>query len=100
MSLSDKYVLAVRKICSQHGVKKLYVFGSVLNDKFNTDSDIDFIVDFEPLDIDRYADNFFSLKAALEDALDRKIDLLEEQAIRNPYFKQVVESQRQLVYGH
>ena len=34
----------VMSICKQHRVKQLYAFGSVCTDKFNNDSDIDFII--------------------------------------------------------
>jgi len=81
-------------------VKQLYAFGSVLTDKFNTNSDIDLIVDFLQLDLLEYADNYFDLKFALEKVFKRKIDLLEEKAIRNPFFKQAIKEQRQLLYGN
>ncbi|HXI00185.1 MAG TPA: HepT-like ribonuclease domain-containing protein [Sphingobacteriaceae bacterium] len=47
----------------------MYALGSVLTDKFNTESDIDLLVDFETLDVLEYADNYFDLKFALQDAL-------------------------------
>jgi predicted nucleotidyltransferase len=99
MTLIDKHTGEIRKLCSQYKVRKLYAFGSVLTDEFNAGSDVDFIVDFEPQDSSHYADNYFNLKFALEDTLNRKIDLLEEKAIKNPYFKQAIQNQRQLLYG-
>ena len=100
MKFIEQYANDIHRLCSQHKVKRLYAFGSVLNDNFNKASDIDFIVDFEPLEVNQYADNQFNLKFALEDMLHRSVDLLEEKAIKNPYFKQAVENQRQLIYGH
>jgi hypothetical protein len=99
MSFIDQYTYIIQQLCAKHKVKKLYAFGSVLTDEYRNDSDVDFIVDFEPLDLNQYADNYFSLKFALEDTLRRPIDLLEEKAIKNPYFKKAVENQRQLIYG-
>jgi predicted nucleotidyltransferase len=90
----------IKRLCYQHKVSKLYAFGSILTDHFNKDSDIDFIVDFQPLDIVQYADNYYDLKFSLENVLHRSVDLLEEKAIRNPYFQQVVNNKRQLVYEH
>jgi len=87
------------RLCRQHKVKTLYVFGSVLTENFNSQSDIDFIVDFSNVSIEEYADNYFDFKFSLQDTLNRDIDLLEEQAIKNPYFRQVVSQQKQLVYG-
>jgi predicted nucleotidyltransferase len=77
----------------------LYAFGSVLTDKFREDSDVDLIVDFANVALEDYADNYFDLKFSLQDILKRPVDLLEENAIKNPYFKQAVKQQRQLVYG-
>jgi len=70
------------------------------SDGITDKSDVDFIVDFDAIDIKKYADNYFSFKFSLQDILKRHIDLIEEKAIRNPYFKQVVNKQRKLVYGH
>jgi len=96
----EKYTHDIKQLCKLHKVKRLYAFGSVFTKQFSPGSDIDFIVDFEPLDIQLYADNYYDLKFSLENILDRSIDLLEEKAIKNPYFLQVVNNQRQLVYGH
>lgn len=95
-----EYSKEIQKLCIRHNVKRLYAFGSVLTDRFNETSDIDLIVDFEPIDISEYADNYYDFKFSLEDILHKPIDLLEEKAIKNPYFRQVVNKQRQLIYGH
>ncbi len=94
------YKSDIEELCKKHKVKRLYVFGSALTEKFNEKSDIDLIVDFDLIDLHTYADNYFDLKFSLQSIFHRTIDLLEEQAIKNPYFKKVVTDQRQLVYGH
>ena len=99
MNRLDKYTSEIIKLCESHKVKSLYAFGSILNDTFNDKSDIDLIVDFQQIDVLEYADNYFDLKFSLEEILKRSIDLLEERAIKNPYFRQAVNQQRQLVYG-
>ena len=78
----------------------LYAFGSILTEAFNDASDIDLIVDFEPIDLLLYVDNYYDLKYSLQDVLQRPVDLLEEKAIKNPYFQQVVNNKKQLVYKH
>ena len=83
-----------------HKVRRLYAFGSAVTGQFKPDSDIDLIVDFEPMEVKEYADNYFDFKFALEDTLHRSVDLLEEQALKNPYFQKAVENQRRLIYGH
>ena len=96
----EQYSEAINELCGHHKVKRLYAFGSVLTDQFNDDSDIDLIVDFDPIDVAGYADNYFDLKFSLQDIFKRRVDLLEEKAIKNPYFKQAIDQTRQLVYGH
>lgn len=96
----QKYLKDISRLCREHKVRKLYAFGSVLTDRFSEKSDIDLIVDFEPIDLLQYADNYYDLKFSLEDILHRSIDLLEEKAIKNPYFQEAVNDKRQLVYEH
>ena len=89
----------IAKLCKSHRVSKLFVFGSVLKVSFSEDSDIDLIVDFDHVSLEDYADNYFDLKEQLESIFNRPIDLLEEQAIRNPYFKNEIDKEKQLIYG-
>ena len=71
-----------------------------MTDRFNNESDIDLIVDFSNIDVEDYADNYFDFKFSLQEILNRTIDLLEEKAIKNPYFKQSVTKQRQLIFAN
>ena len=80
-------------------VKRLFAFGSVLTNRFTDKSDIDLVVDFDKEKVDDYFSNFFDLKYALEKLLGRKVDLLEEQAIRNPYLKEDIDMTKKLIYG-
>lgn len=99
MNILDKYTRDIKILCASHKVRKLYAFGSVLTDKFNDQSDVDLIVDFENLDIADYADNYFDFKFSLQDILKRQVDLLEEKAIKNPYFREALNNKRRLIYG-
>ena len=100
MNLLDKHIVDIKKLCSHYKVKELYAFGSVLTNEFNNESDVDLVVDFDPIDTALYADNYYDFKFSLQNILERPIDLLEEKAIKNPYFKQTLNQQRQLIYGH
>ena len=77
----------------------MYLFGSALTNRFNSDSDIDLLVDFKKEEISDYFDNFFELKYALEALLGRSVDLVEEKNVRNPYFKKSIDSSKALIYG-
>ncbi|MBC3786669.1 nucleotidyltransferase family protein [Spirosoma utsteinense] len=99
MNRLTTYTPDIVRLCKIHKVKSLYAFGSVLTNEYDGDSDIDLIVEFAPIDVAEYADNYFDFKFSLQDILKRPIDLLEEKAIKNPYFRQSLNQQRQLVYG-
>jgi predicted nucleotidyltransferase len=86
-------------LCKIHKVKSLYAFGSVLTDKFNNQSDVDLVVDFEQMDVLDYGDNYYELKFSLENILKRNIDLLEQKAIKNPYFIKNLNQNKKLIYG-
>ena len=99
MNIINQNINLIQKLCQSHKVKSLYAFGSVLTDKFNDKSDIDLIVDFTNIELLDYADNYFDLKFSLEETFKRPVDLLEEKAIKNPYFRKSVEQNRKLIYG-
>jgi len=99
MELLDKNMEQLSKLCTQYKVLKLYVFGSALNEKFRLDSDIDFLVTFKSVELTDFADNYFDFKFSLEDLFNRKIDLLEEKAIKNPFLKQSIGKSKELIYG-
>ena len=99
MNRLETFTPDIIKLCKTHKVKSLYAFGSVLTEHFTKESDIDLIVDFSNIPVEDYADNYFDFKFSLQDILKRPVDLLEEKAIKNPYFKKSVNQQRQLVYG-
>lgn len=99
MNIVYQNIDQISDLCAKHRVAKLFVFGSVLSEKFKSDSDIDLIVDFKDIDIYDYADNYFNLKFALEKIFNRPVDLLEEKAINNPYLKKSIDSSKQLLYG-
>ncbi len=93
------HIPQIQKLCKQHHVDRLYAFGSVLTERFSEDSDVDLIVNFTQMPLEDYADNYFDLKFSLQDMLNRPVDLLEGQALKNPYFIKEVDAKKQLIYG-
>lgn len=65
----------IEQFCQRHNIRKLSLFGSVLRDDFTGESDIDFLVEFEP----GKTPGFFkivSMEMELSELLEgRKIDL-------------------------
>jgi len=99
MNIVEKNIDKIHELCLKHKVANLFVFGSVLTNRFKESSDIDFIVDFKDVDLYEYADNYFDFKFSLEEIFKRDIDLLEDKAIRNPYLRKTIDSSKQLIYG-
>ncbi|MEY1640556.1 nucleotidyltransferase family protein [Tenuifilum osseticum] len=99
MNPIERSIDKIRDLCLKHKVKRLFVFGSILTNRFKKNSDIDLVVDFQDVDLYEYADNYFDLKESLEKLLNRNVDLLEGKAIKNPYLKQTIDSSKQLIYG-
>jgi predicted nucleotidyltransferase len=99
MGIVERNINKIRDLCIQYKVASLFVFGSVLTDKFKNESDVDLLVDFKDVDLYDYADNYFNLKTSLENLFKRKVDLLELKALKNPYLKSSIDSSKQLIYG-
>ena len=89
----------IKKLCDLYGVRTLFAFGSITTNKYQPNSDIDLVVYIDSSDPIIYSDNYFSLKFQLEQLLNRKIDLLEDKAIRNPYLKKQIDQTKVLIYG-
>jgi predicted nucleotidyltransferase len=99
MNLINQHINQISLLCRKHKVKELYAFGSVLDEKkFNKESDVDLLVDFENVPLLEYADNFFDLADELESVLKRKVDLLTIKSLTNKYFIENVNSTKKIVY--
>jgi hypothetical protein len=84
------------ELCRQHHVRRLSVFGSAVRDDFDPErSDVDFLVEFEPsLEVISYAENYFSLIRSLETLVSRRIDLITDKYVKNPYLRRAIEAER------
>ncbi|MBA4106957.1 MAG: hypothetical protein C0485_14500 [Pirellula sp.] len=90
---------AILQLCRQYRVKRLELFGSAATGKFGADSDLDFVVDFHPQSPADRADAYFGLLADLQDLFQREIDLVEQDAISNPYLKRSIEAAHTVLYA-
>lgn len=94
----DAYRAQLTVLCQKHNVKALYLFGSANKHAYNFQSDIDLLVQFNPIDLSGYFSNYMNFKSALEAFFQREVDLVENQAIRNPVFRRVVNRERTLLF--
>ena len=93
----------IAALCKKYRVVKLWIFGSILTSRFNENSDVDFSVDFDSETINAggldWVDIFFGFMHELESLLGRKVDLVDEVAVKNPFFRKELDATKQLIYG-
>ncbi len=90
----------LEQLCRRYSVRQLELFGSAARGEFQpATSDLDFLVEFEPMSPGDHADAYFGLLFALEDLFHRDVDLVEIPAIHNPYFLRGVNQSRTLLYA-
>lgn len=103
MKLIELNIDKIIALCHKYRVAKLWVFGSILTPRFNDNSDVDFSVDFDSDAIKKegldWADTFFDFMHELEDVIGRKVDLVCDDSVTNPYFRKQLNSTKKLVYG-
>src|SRR5689334_19957827 len=91
------YKSEIEHLCRELCLQRLDLIGSATRDDFSDDSDIDVLVTFAG--DDNLFDRYFSLKEKLEEVFKRKVDVIEERAVKNPFFKKTVNRDRIKVYG-
>lgn len=90
----------IAQACEHYGVKRLFVFGSVLRADFQMDkSDVDLLVDFHSMDTFSLVDCYFGLREELQRILGVSVDLVMADALKNRYIAAQVEQTRQLLYA-
>lgn len=99
MNKLKNYSEKLNLLCKNHKVERLYLFGSALTSDFTDVSDYDFLVKFKKIDLAKYFDNYMSLKESLKKLLGRDVDLLEEQALKNPILIESINKSKELLYG-
>jgi len=95
------HVDAIRELCVKYRVKRLAVFGSAAKGTFDPErSDVDFVVEFDP---DLHGadgwDAYWGLREDLQDRLQRNVDLVSWRAVKNPYFREILEQTQKQIYA-
>ena len=88
-------LLEIKDIMRSYGVVSAYLFGSAANGNMTEDSDIDFMVSFNPnLNYTDYGNNYFQLIYSLQELLEKEVDIIAEETITNPYLLRKINSQK------
>ena len=88
----------IEAFCQRWKVVEFALFGSVLRDDFNSNSDIDILVTFAP----DHGWNLFDLmdmQDELESYLQRPVDLLQKKELVNPYRRESILQTHQVIYA-
>ena len=81
---------AVKAFCERHHIARLALFGSVLRDDFNADSDVDVLVEFQPGHVPGL--NFVSMERELSALLNgRRVDLVTPKFLNVRIREQVLQ---------
>ncbi|MHC4354328.1 MAG: nucleotidyltransferase family protein [Planctomycetota bacterium] len=86
------------ELCRKWKVAELSLFGSILRDDFGPDSDVDVLVVFHP-DAPWSMWDLMDMKEELEVLFERSVDLVEKEALRNPWRKRRILSTYEVVYA-
>jgi len=84
--------------CRKWKVTELSLFGSVLREDFGPESDIDVLVTFQP-DAPWSLWDLMDMKEEMEVVFGRAIDLVEKEALRNPWRKREILNTYKVVYA-
>lgn len=91
---------ALTALCARYPVKRLDLFGSAATEAFDpATSDVDFLVELEDIEPAAYSEAYFGLLEELEDLFGRPVDLVVEEAVTNPYFRESFEKTRTRLYA-
>lgn len=85
----------IAEFCRKNHIRRLSLFGSVLRDDFDADSDIDVLVEFEDGHVPGLA--FFGMEEELSRIMGRKVDLSTPQFL-SPYFRDEVLAEAEVQY--
>jgi predicted nucleotidyltransferase len=100
LMLIEEHRSQIAELCRRHGVKRLELFGSAARGEFDPGrSDLDFFVEFVCYDDPKIADHWFGLQEDLEKVLGHKADLTSSRSMKNPYFLEVANRHRVLLYA-
>ncbi len=86
-------------LCKSHDVKSLYAFGSSTNEQFDEErSDIDLLVELHTNDPIERGEKLMALWEKFEVFFHRKVDLLTNSSITNPFLRKSIDSSKILIY--
>jgi predicted nucleotidyltransferase len=94
----EKIKPEIERVCQSLPVKRLGLFGSVLNQNFSQGSDVDVLVIFDSGENIDLFDKYFELKEQLEQIFKREVDLIVDKNFKNPVLRESIDRTRTVIY--
>jgi predicted nucleotidyltransferase len=89
---------ALAAFCRKWRIRELSIFGSALREDFRPDSDLDFLVSFEPeAGWDLW--DMVDMREDLISVVGREVDIVVKEALRNPYRRRQILTHREVIHG-
>ncbi|MCK9420920.1 MAG: nucleotidyltransferase family protein [Nitrospirae bacterium] len=92
----DKRLIA--EFCLKWSIREFSIFGSALRDDFRPDSDVDVFVSFAA-DAQWSLFDIVQMQDELKAIFGREVDLIEKEALRNPFRRRAILSGREVLYA-
>jgi hypothetical protein len=90
----------VAVLCRRFHVRELHLFGSSTSASSVSEvGDLDFLVRFADMPPALYSNSYFGLAEGLSELFGCQVDLVEENAISNPFFREAVDAVKERIYG-
>jgi len=88
----------IKEFCLKWNVVEFSLFGSILRDDFDTESDVDILISLsEKGDLDLY--DWITMIEELEEIFGREVDLVEKSTLRNPFRRHSILTNREIIYA-
>jgi predicted nucleotidyltransferase len=97
-SSTELPIAQIAEFCRKYGVEEFSLFGSILRDDFNPDSDVDVMLKFKPGHGFTF-ENTPDIQDELEAIFARPVDVIEKGRIRNPIRRKAIMSSYRVVYA-
>ena len=88
----------VVKLCKKYYIVELSIFGSSIRDDFNHNSDVDILVSFDKNSKITLFD-IIELENEFSKLLNRKVDVVEKESLKNPIRKNKILTTREIIYA-
>jgi|SRR6056297_2222910 len=98
MKAIETYKKSIKKLCRTYHVDELFVFDAALINEYKP-CKYGFIVQFASMASGEYGDNYYALKNELKKMMGCELELIEKQALKNPFMKKIIDASKTTLYG-